>query len=301
MNNSIIITGATGFVGKNLKQYLFKNFEINEVSIRYRKNQSFEFKSKSIIHLAGIAHDLKGNYKYDDYHKSNFELTKQVFDSFLLSNAEKFIFLSSVKAVSDSVKNELVESTNPEPKTYYGKTKLLAEKYILSKKLPQNKKVYILRPCMIHGPHNKGNLNLLFKLCKSGIPWPLGLYENERSYCFIMNFCFVINKLLISKNIISGVYNISDDKTISTNALIILIFKILNKKSRIIKVPKIIINIFVLFGNLFKLPFNSESLKKLTESYRVSNKKIKENLSIKKMPVSLEDGLRITLNNFKKL
>lgn len=48
--------------------------------------------------------------------------------------------------------------------THYGKSKLLAEQYILSKTIPNGKRVYILRPCMIHGTGNKGNLNLLYKI-----------------------------------------------------------------------------------------------------------------------------------------
>ena len=72
--------------------------------------------------------------------------------------------LSSVKAVADNVVGFLSEDCEPNPKTHYGKSKLLAERYILSKNIPDNKRVYILRPCMIHGPNNKGNLNLLYNL-----------------------------------------------------------------------------------------------------------------------------------------
>ena len=49
------------------------------------------------------------------------------------------------------------------------------------------KKVYILRPCMIHGPGNKGNLNLLYGVVSKGMPWPLGAFENRRSFTSIGN------------------------------------------------------------------------------------------------------------------
>src|SRR5690606_40901886 len=63
--------------------------------------------------------------------------------------------------------------------------KLMAEEYILSKPLPDNKRVYIIRPCMIHGPGNQGNLNLLYKVVEKGIPWPLAAFENKRSFLSI--------------------------------------------------------------------------------------------------------------------
>jgi len=299
MKDNITIIGSSGFIGKNLKKYLSKDFICIDQSLRFEKNQNLTFKSKSIIHLAGIAHDLSEKYTYDDYFKSNYQLTKQVFDEFLKSKCKIFIYVSSVKAVTDSIDGLLVESTTPNPSTNYGITKLLAENYIKNQKVSKNKKVFILRPCMIHGPHNKGNLNLLYKLCSKNIPWPLGAYENKRSFCFIDNFSFVINQLLLNNNIKSGIYNISDDLSISTNDLIGLIFKFQKKSPKILKIPMFLLKFMVLFGDFFRLPLNSQTLKKLSESYEVSNKKIKESLSIKSMPISLKDGLELTFNYLK--
>ena len=299
MNNKVTITGSTGFIGTNLKEKLSSQFEIIDLSLRYKEAQNITFGSYSVIHLAGISDDLSGKYSYEDYFKSNYELTKQVFDGFLNSNSEIFIYVSSVKAVADSVNEVLTESTAPKPLSHYGKTKLLSENYIMDQQIPKNKKVFILRPCMIHGPHNKGNLNLLYKLCNIGLPWPLGIYENKRSFCCIDNFSFVINQLLTKDNIKSGIFNVSDDLSISTNDLIRLIFKFQKKNPKILKVPIFIIKLMIFFGDFLKLPLNSKSLKKLTESYEVSNKKLKKNLSLKSMPISLNNGLESTFNYFK--
>jgi len=86
----------------------------------------------------------------------------------------------------------------------------LAEQYILSQPIPEGKRVYILRPCMIHGPGNKGNLNLLYSLVTKGFPWPLGLFENSRSYLSIENLCFIIKELIDREDIPSGVYNVAN-------------------------------------------------------------------------------------------
>ena len=155
---------------------------------------------------------------------------------------------------------ELTEDCIPNPITHYGKSKLLAEQYILSKEIPLGKRVYILRPGMIHGPGNKGNLNLLYKIVSRGIPWPLGAYENKRSFCSIDNLCFIIQELIENENIPSGVYNVADDEPQSTNELISLIAVSQGRKTRIWNLPKSIINSIAKFGNLIKLPLNTERL-----------------------------------------
>ena len=292
INSSIYITGHSGFVGKNLLKYL-----INYEFIKHKKNDIFSIDENIVIHLIGKAHDLKKSSNPDDYYAVNTNLTKNIFDEFLKSNAKTFIMLSSVKAVADKCSDVLFENVIPDPKTHYGKSKLLAENYILNFNLPKNKKVYILRPCMVYGNGNKGNLNLLYKVISKGYPWPLGSFDNLRSFCSIENLNFVIKQLVENENIPSGVYNVCDDKPISTNDLVKLISKSRNTKSRIISIPKLIIRLLAYFGDIFKMPINSERLSKLTENYIVSNKKIKSVLQ-KKLPVDIKKGLFDTFKNF---
>ena len=176
-----------------------------------------------------------------DYYKVNTEFAKKVFNSFITSKAKVFIILSSAKAVADEVNGELFEDVIPNPVTDYGKSKLLAEQYILSKSVPINKRIYILRPCMIHGIGNKGNLNLLYKIVSKGLPWPLGAFENKRSFCSVDNLCFVIKELINNDQIPSGLYNIADDTPLSTNELIKLIAESQGKKALIWITPKFLI------------------------------------------------------------
>ena len=150
---------------------------------------------------------------------------------------------------------------------------------------------------MIHGPGNKGNLNLLYQLVSKGIPWPLGHFENKRSFTSIDNLAFVIQEI-IEKEIDPGTYQIADDEPLSTNRLIQLISESKNKKTRIWNFNKKLISNFAKLGDLLHLPLNTERLKKLTESYVVSNKKLKTALGIEKMPVNAEDGMRKTLRSF---
>jgi nucleoside-diphosphate-sugar epimerase len=296
----ITITGASGFIGKNFQTYLKSTNEVESLSVRYIPNQQLQINADAIIHLAGKAHDLKKVSHPKDYYEANFELTKQLFDAFLISEATVFIFMSTVKAVADEVKGILTEETIPNPKTHYGIAKQKAEDYILSQKVPDDKRVYILRPCMIHGPENKGNLNLLYQLVAKGLPWPLGAFENQRSFLSIENLCFVINQILEREDIPSGVYNLADDETLSTNELIELIATTTNRKARIFPIPNKLINKIAKIGDVLHLPLNTERLDKLTENFVVSNLKIKVALGIEKLPVTAKDGLVKTIQSFTK-
>ncbi len=296
----IVVTGASGFVGVNLQEYLKDSNELNVLSVRYIAQQQFDLRGDAIIHLAGKAHDLKKVSNPTDYYEANFELTKQLFDGFLLSKATVFIFMSTVKAVADEVKGMLTEDIIPNPKTHYGIAKQQAEQYILSAALPEGKRVYILRPCMIHGPRNKGNLNLLYQLVAKGLPWPLGAFENQRSFLSVENLCFVIKELLDNNSIPSGVYQVADDKPLSTNCLIQLLANSLNKKSDIWYIPVSWIRGGAKLGDVLHLPLNTERLQKLTEYYVVSNKKIVTAIG-KPLPVSSVDGLMRTFESFGKI
>ncbi len=301
---NILITGALGFVGQNLTNYL-KNYNLITIS---RKN-GFDYnlidndfldnnRIEIIIHLAGKAHDLKKTSNDSEYYEANTDLTISLFDSFLKSNAQTFIYLSSVKAVKDFIDCPLTEDNEPAPISVYGKSKLNAEKYLLSKKLDYNKKLFILRPCMIHGPGNKGNLNLLYKLVSKNLPWPLGAFENKRSFCSVQNLNFIIEQLISRDDISSGIYNIADDEPLSTNQIIDLIANTQNHKSRILKLPKSLIFILVKIGDFVRLPFNTENLTKLTENYVVSNEKIKMAIG-KELPLASKEGLLKTFSYFK--
>jgi nucleoside-diphosphate-sugar epimerase len=290
---SIFLTGDSGFVGSNLIKLFYSIYEI----VIYRRGAIIKVDQDVVLHLAGKAHDLKNVSSFDEYYKVNTELTKEIFDAFLSSKANVFITISSVKAVADEVDVELIEDTIPNPITHYGKSKLLAEQYILSQPIPDGKRVYILRPCMIHGPGNKGNLNLLYSLVSKGFPWPLGLFENSRSYLSIENLCFIIKELIEREDIRSGVYNVADDVPLSTNEVIKMIAVSKGKKERILNLSKNIIMVLARVGDLLKLPLNSERLQKLTESYVVNNAKIKKALG-KQLPVSSTEGLIKTFQSF---
>ncbi|WP_300702696.1 NAD-dependent epimerase/dehydratase family protein [Bacteroides sp.] len=322
---NILITGIHGFVGSNLvvalkkrhilygldivapeKEGVVKTFaweDIESTSFPMQRLPQFD----AIIHLAGKAHDTKNQSVAQAYFDINTGLTQKIFDFFLESTARKFIFFSSVKAAADSVVGDVLrEDVIPTPIGPYGESKIAAENYILDKlknkneklKLHDDKKqVYILRPCMIHGPGNKGNLNLLYNVVKKGIPWPLGDFENKRSFTSIDNLCYVVEGLL-TKNVASGIYHMGDDEALSTNELIALMCEAMCKAPHIWKMNRKMMEGCAGLGTLLHLPLNTERLRKLTENYVVSNEKIKAALGIEQMPVRAADGIMKTIKSF---
>jgi nucleoside-diphosphate-sugar epimerase len=302
-NERILISGSTGFVGKNLLNCLKSDIDfqvINRGDLQSSQLNKIIEETDILIHLAGKAHDLKNITNAEEYYDVNYQITKQIYDAFIHSAATKFIFLSSVKAAADSASIALTEDVKPNPQTHYGKSKLLAEQYIQNQPLIEGKSYYILRPCMIHGPGNKGNLNLLYKFVKKGIPYPLAGFDNRRSFLSIDNLCFIINEIISRDDIPGGIYHLSDNETLSTNDVVSILASSLNLKPRLWKIPKNLIRFLAKAGDLLHLPLTTERLNKLTESYVVSNQKIKNALK-KELPLTAVEGLKITANSFKNI
>lgn len=331
----ILITGVHGFVGNNLVEALKGEHTIYGLDIISPVKEGVQYtfswedldkpneipEVEAVIHLAGKAHDVKsdGRGQKEEYMKINCGLTQIIFDWFMAQpQCKKFVFFSTAKAAANKVNGVLTEDVVPAPVGPYGESKIAAEKYIQEKfkefnslsslrendlepvepLKPTSKDVYIFRPCMIHGPGNKGNLNLLYNVVKKGIPWPLGAYENRRTFTSIENICFAVNGVL-TQDVPSGIYNMGDDEALSTNELIEEICKSLGKKARIWKLPKGLMRDVAKVGGWLHLPLNPERLRKLTEDYVSSNAKIKKALGVEKMPVSAREGLKVTLESFK--
>lgn len=295
----VIITGAGGFVGTNLSAFLEKNgYHVFPLSLR-----DPQWKTKMpqdadvLIHLAGLAHDLKGTRKPEDYFRVNTDLTKELFDGFLESRISTFIFFSSVKAVAGKLGSTvLYESRAPETDSPYGESKLKAEHYLLSGNF-ESKKIYVLRPSMIHGPGNKGNLNLLYKLVASGLPYPLAAFENARSFLSIDNLNVMVRELCHGKAP-AGIYNLADSEYLSTLEVVRIINLVLGKKPKIWRISPVLVRALARISGLLRLPFDWEKLEKLTESYKVSNEKIRAVLGCD-LPVTANEGLSRTIQSFK--
>ena len=285
----ILISGAYGFVGTNLSKYLAsKGHECIALDLAkgdvdaYAAFYAWDELGKidwagidAVVHLAGKAHDTRNVTEPKVYFDVNVGLTQKLFTA-CGDTVAAFIYFASIKAAAGA--------------TPYAQSKREAEKWL-------DGRAVVLEPAMIHGPGNKGNLNLLFAVVKRGIPWPLAAFENKRSFTSIGNVCAVV-EVLCKGSVPRGIYPLCDDEPVSTNRLIELIAESRGKKARLWRLPKGLMRLVAKIGDVCRLPLNSERLGKLTEDSVVDNSKIKSVLSWASMPIRAEDGLRETLKTF---
>lgn len=285
-----LITGAYGFVGTNLCRYLTeKGHECHALDLPDARRSEVPYTSflswndldqlpvvDVVVHLAGKAHDLKKVSSPQSYFDVNVGLTQKIFTA-ASGKAKRFIYFSSIKAVDGD--------------TPYAQSKREAEKWL-------NGRAIVLEPAMIHGPGNKGNLNLLVQVVKKGVPWPLAAFENKRSFTSIGNVCAAVEALAERGE--NGVYPICDDRPVSTNRLIALIGEAYGKKTRLWKVPRCLMRTVAAVGSLIHLPLNQERLGKLTENSIVDNSLLRTALGWSKMPIDAEEGLKATLAEFAR-
>ncbi len=158
--NKILITGATGFLGYELVNYLSKKYDVVSTSKKIRKNfikfdypktklTNIAFKGiDTIIHLASLDRDeVKKNYKNAKI--NNYDLTKYILNLSIKNRVKNFIYISSIGVYGDNLTKNLTEKTKPKPIDRYSKLKLKCEK--LLKKKSNKQKILILRLSNIVG------------------------------------------------------------------------------------------------------------------------------------------------------
>lgn len=281
------LTGSSGFIGSNIRQLIKAEFVSSKISL----SNSFTINTDIFIHLAGLAHNIDGKIVSKDYYSINTDLTKKAFDAFLLSNANKFILLSSVKSIRNESDSIITEDTIEAPSTAYGKSKLEADNYILSQNLPQGKFFYILRPALVTGPEVKGNMLKLYNLSKHPIRCFFSSIHNKRSYCNIFNLAYVIEQIINRNDIPSGIYLLSDNETISTSTIISELSSNKLDHSYLSIISTYLFRLLLRLDKLMGYTSFFSSLRTLTSNYVISNAKITKALG-QSLPFSALDGIR---------
>ena len=306
---TILISGAYGFVGSNLSRFLVERghrcFALDLASgeppqregPRLSRPASGPYAAfwtwddlaqipwnevDAVVHLAGKAHDLKKVSDPESYFTVNVGLTEKLWAA-CAGKVGRFVYFSSIKAVDGD--------------TPYARSKAAAEAF-LKGVAGGRTEIRVLRPCMIHGPGNKGNLNLLVQVVRKGIPWPLAAWENRRSFTSVANACAVVEALCGAARAPYQVFALCDDEAVSTNRLIALIAEAMGKKARLWRLPKGLMRFVAHVGDVLHLPLNTERLGKLVEDNVVDNAPLLRALGWESMPVRAEDGLRSTLRSF---
>ena len=187
----ILITGANSFVGTNIEKWLMKepkSFTIDTVdTMNDAWRQADYTRYDAVFHVAGIAHVDPKPEMAPLYYKVNRDLAVEVAQWAKEHGVKQFIYMSSkiVYHASKSLKGDVVnEMTQPNPNDFYGDSKLQAEKE-LNELACDTFKVAIIRPPMIYGPGNKGNLPRLAWLAQKTPIFPA--WHNKRSMLHVFN------------------------------------------------------------------------------------------------------------------
>lgn len=197
----ILITGANSFVGTNIERWLMKEpdkFAVDTVDTMNEAWKQVDYRLyDAVFHVAGIAHVDPKPEMAPLYYKVNRDLAIEVAKWAKEHGVKQFIYMSSriVYRASKSMKaNITTPDTLPNPNDFYGDSKLQAEKG-LNELACDTFKVAIIRPPMIYGPGNKGNLPRLAWLAQKTPIFPA--WHNKRSMLHVYNLAEFIKQVIV--------------------------------------------------------------------------------------------------------
>jgi len=285
VNNNILVTGSSGFIGKYAIPHLKEKFSIEKVSLRSLSVSELKLnKVGTILHLAGKAHQMK-EIDPNEYFKVNHQLTIELAKKAKKVGVSHFVFISTVKVFGDKVNIILDEDSICHPTDPYGKSKLIAEQDLL-KLASKDFIVSIIRPPLVYGPMVKGNLRKLENLIRKLPILPFKNIKNERSMVFVGNLTALIIHILKSKP--QGIFIAGDRERKSTSLLIETMMKHMNLQKKNIGLPKIIWGIIkIVKPNIYT---------RLLDSYIIDNSKTNRKLSFNP-PYSFEEGIKKMILN----
>ena len=227
----IKVIGGSGFVG---------SFLIEEISIigniLNKNDLNFERNTSTVVLLAAEHRDDVSPTSL--YYDVNEQGTKNVLDAMDKSNIKNLIFTSSV-AIYGLNKSNPNESNPEDPFNHYGKSKWKAEQVIKKWYLnnPEEKSITIIRPTVIFGERNRGNVYNLLKQISSGKFLMIGKGDNAKSMAYVRNITAFIKKCIDKKELGFHIYNYADKPDFSMNELSAIIQQKMNIKFPKYKIP----------------------------------------------------------------
>lgn len=251
---NLLITGSTGFIGKNLSHFLSKNpnFQIFRSS-RFAENNSISLHDifnnpewfRKIEHIDVIIH-LAGENAYrgnESIFTANTDLTKKLIDQAKNANVKHFIFISTIKVHGEFTnKTQKFHKDSPyNPQDLYALSKKRAEDYLSLEIENRDIDVTIIRPTLVYGPNPKGSINTLIKLISKGFPLPLGRITNRRSFISIDNLNSLIETCIHKPSAKNEIFLASDGNDISTSMLANYLAEAMNTRLMVITIPSWII------------------------------------------------------------
>ncbi|MDP3559212.1 MAG: NAD-dependent epimerase/dehydratase family protein [Legionellaceae bacterium] len=316
--HKILITGATGFVGRRLCHLLLKKGYYLRIFLRteqdlhacekeYKDNveqietviindlsdiQDFSpymHNIQTIIHLAARVHVMndKENNAELAYHKMNVVVTTLLAKAAVNYNINRFIFISSIKVHGEktSLIKKITEQDAPAPQGHYAISKYNAEQQLKKITKNSNTDIVILRPPLMYGADVKANFLHLVNAVKKGLPLPIKGVQNKRSMLYVENFIDAILLCISHPNACNQTFVLSDNEALSTPELVTQIGLAINKPSRIFFIPNFLLRYMT------KILGQESAYQRLSESFIVDNHKIKTELQWAP-PYTLQEALK---------
>lgn len=303
----ILVTGATGFVGRRLCESLrSRGNEVVGLSrtrpvdwtgafVEADLSTQPDLKSSlsgvdAVVHLASRVH--MGNESSHDllpiYRKQVTEATLGLARVARAAGVRRFVYMSTVKAVGEkSEENPFRIDDQPRPSDPYGISKLEAETGLQQIALETGLEVAILRPPLVYGPGVKANFLALIRLVQKGFPLPLGSIRNRRSLVFVGNLVSAIETCLSAERVSSRPYFVADDEVFSTPELIFEIAKAIGRKPSLWPMPR---TALTAIGSVLG---QSGKVSRLTESLEIDTQPFKSDFNWKP-PFRASQGLKET-------
>jgi len=243
----ILLIGRHSYIANKFYIKFSDTFHIDFLEKEYKNADVKHFVSYDIVlNFAAIVH--KKGITDKQYNKVNKDLAVYLASISKQANVKQFIQMSSIAVYGDVEKVDI--DTECHPKTAYGKSKLEADKILLSMG-DSLFKVAVVRPPIIYGKDAPGNMNSLIRLISTGIPLPFQYKDNKRSTLYIDNLLFLLKSVIDTKS--SGVFLARDQEIPSIYELSECIKQSLNRKNIIFPLPKILIHFLI---KIKWLPFN---------------------------------------------
>jgi len=278
VKKQILLTGASGFIGKDLFNYL-RSLNTYEVWISKREKDETPFSGfnlldinsiktirlkdiEVVIHLAGLAHN-KSNSEQDTFY-ANERFTKEFARKALQHGVKKFIFISTI-GVHGSFSNHTIDEQSPIIcNSSYSSSKLNAENSLKNLFNKSNSNYCILRPSLVYAQNAPGNISKLKKAISLGIPMPFSNIKNSRSLISLRDLSKIIEKVIRDENTNNKTYVVSSPYYVSTFELV----KALSSKSITFYFPK------KLISTLFRLLKKEAIFEQLFGSYTINSQKL---------------------------
>ena len=313
---SILITGATGFVGRNLIPLLLQQNYSIKIAVRSTVNPAFatqltvvqvgdingdtewQFALQDIdvvIHLAARAHILKDKSPNPEaeFLRVNTAGTANLAQQAMQAGVKHFIFISSIGAVT-RLSNHLVTEKSPcQPTSPYGLSKLQAEQALIEIAQPRSMAWTILRPTLVYGKGNPGNMERLVKLIKTSLPLPFGNINNRRSFVYVRNLVDAIATCIDCTNAKNQTFIVSDGEDLSTPELIRRISKAMGKSPLLLPFPPSLLSLGT------KIIGKADVSDRLLGSLQVDSSKIRQMLNWKP-PYTVDEGMQATVDWLKQ-